>query len=234
MPDAALFIAEATGTCRLVLRRFRHGQVDGHYHDATVVIDEDAPCTPEDAVTGEHASQDRVSRDDSRWPAACSCGEPFRDDDRWQVNELDWHEGSGGRFAWGIGSWDGIPGAMMRSPWRDIPGRPLPWTVFLPNGTHWNTNERAAAAGPGNQLGSYEDRLGSYWEVTGDAPLITVSPSIDDRSSRPWHGWIRGGKLVSALCRRWRCTRTRRQTSSPAAPSSSVCHVRPVQTADLR
>lgn len=191
MNAVPLWIAAPTGTCRLSLRRFRHGTDDaGHYHNASAVISEDAPCTPEDAVTGRPASQERVSRDDPRWPAACPCGEPFRDDDERQVNELDWHEGAGGRFTWGTGSWEGIPGAMIRSPWRDRPGRPPSWTVFLPNGSYWNTNDPSSGDG---------GKFGPCWEVTGEAPLITVTPSIDDRDpARPWHGWIRNGELVPA------------------------------------
>lgn len=189
-----LFIAEPDGTCRLALRRFRHGDPGGHRHDAIIVIDERAAVGPRKPEGGKEqwVINDRVQRDDPRWPAACECGEPFRDDDEWQVNELDWHEGTGGRFAWGIGSWDGIPGAMIRSPWRDYDGRPPAWVIFLPNGSHWNTNDRAASREPGG-------KLGPYWEVTGTAPAITVHPSIDDQDpDRPWHGWIRNGELVDA------------------------------------
>jgi hypothetical protein len=186
----SLFIAEPTGTCRLSLRRFRHADDGGHFHDASVVIDEDAQCVPRSAPGGKPSADDRIGHDDPRWPGACSCGEPFRDGDRWQVNEIDWYEGTGGRFAWGSGAWDGIPGAMIRAPWRDSEGRPPAWTVFLPNGAYWNTND--PSSGEGN-------KLGPLWEVTGNAPLITVSPSIDDRDpSRPWHGWIRNGILEPA------------------------------------
>jgi hypothetical protein len=156
------------------------------------VIDDNAPSGPRetDGSQRQHATDERVPRDDPRWPKSCGCGHLFADSDQWQVNELDWFEGGGERFAWGIGSWDGPPGAMIRSAWHDTSGRPPAWLVFLPNGTMWSTNDRASASGPGNQLGL-------YWQVTGEAPLITVSPSIDDRSSHPWHGWIRDGKLVS-------------------------------------
>jgi hypothetical protein len=191
----ALFIAAPTGTCRLALRRYGTGGGDGeHYHDATAVIDENAPvgARKPDGTRQSWVTDKRVPPDDSRWPSACRCGVPFLPDDRRQVNELDWYEGGGRRFTWGIGSWDGPPGAMIRAPWRDYDGRPPAWTIFLPNGSSWNTNDRAAGAGAGSQLGP-------YWDVAGDAPLITVSPSIDDRDpARPWHGWIRGGFLELA------------------------------------
>lgn len=182
-----LFIAEPTGTCRLVLRRFRHGPGSGHYHDASAVIDENAPVSAPRG--GRVITGDRVSHGEPGWPERCPCGEAFTDADEWQVNELDWYEGAGHRFAFGVGSWGGPPGAMIRADWRDDEGRPPGWLVFLPNGRTWCTNERATAEG---------SRLGPYWDVTGEPPLITVSPSIDDRGSQPWHGWIRDGELVQA------------------------------------
>lgn len=187
-----LFIAEPTGTCRLALRRFRHREDDtGHFHDATAVIDENAPVTQRNPDGIRAVAGDSVPHEDPRWPAVCSCGEPFSADDQWQVNEVEWYEGAGQRFCWGIGSWDGPPGAMIRATWRDYDDRPPGWVVFLPNGTYWNTNDRATGGG-GNALGP-------YWDVTGTPPLITVSPSIDDRNpARPWHGWIRDGRLVPA------------------------------------
>ena len=186
-----LFIAEPTGSCRLSLRRFRHREDgSGHFHDASVVIDEDAPVTPDNPDGTKPSTDHRVPHDDPRWAACCDCGEPFTDDDVWQVNELDWYEGGGQRFTWGVGSWDGPPGAMIRATWRDYDDRPPGWVVFLPNGTYWSTNDRAAREG---------NTLGPYWDVTGTPPKITVSPSIDDRSpARPWHGWIRDGMLDPA------------------------------------
>lgn len=191
MTGIPLFTAEPTGTCRLVLRRFCFGRSDGHGHDASVVIGEDEPATPRNPDGTRPLTGRRIPHDDPRWPAACTgCGEPFAPSDEWQVNELDWYEGGGQRFCWGTGNWDGPPGAMIRSPWRDAEGRPPAWVVFLPNGTYWNTNDRAS--GEGNQIGG-------YWDVTGTAPAITVSPSINDTSpSRPWHGWVRDGRLEDA------------------------------------
>lgn len=200
MTGIALFIVQPTGRCRLSLRRFRHrDQPAGHFHDASVVIDEDASVTPDRPDGTKPVTDHRVPHDDPRWPTACACGYEFAicdcgqpgcvAEDSWQVNELDWHAGGGQRFAWGVGSWDGPPGAVMRTLWRDVAGRPPAWHICLPNGTWWNTNDRSS--GDGNQIGP-------YWDVTGTAPLITVSPSINDQGSRPWHGWIRNGELVAA------------------------------------
>jgi Family of unknown function (DUF6527) len=189
-----LFIAEPTGTCRLALRRFRFGQ-DGenHLHDATVVIDEDAPETPRQPNGMKPATDGRVPHGDLRWPGECACGERFAEGDEWQVNEASWYEGGGHRFAWGIGSWDGPPGAMIRAPWRDSTGddNGLPaWIVFLPNGTFWCTRDRESRD---------DGQPCKQWQVTGVPPQITVHPSIDDRNpARPWHGWIRDGMIEPA------------------------------------
>jgi hypothetical protein len=187
-----LWIAEPTGACRLSLRRFRYRESDdGHWHNAATVIDEDAPVTAPGPDGSKPAADGRIPHDDPRWPSHCACGEAFAGDDRWQVNELDWHQGSGGRFAWGTGSWEGLPGAMIRAPWADRePDNGCPaYVIFLPNGSTWCTRDRAATPGAA---------LGPQWTVTGVPPLITVSPSIDDRDpSRPWHGWIRAGELVT-------------------------------------
>lgn len=185
-----LFVAEPTGTCRLSLRRYRFDEDAEHTHEATVLIDENATSSPRTERGTVALTDDRVPRDDPRWPAACPCGEPFRDDDEWQCLEADWYEGAGARFAWGLGSWDGAPGAMIRASWRDLPHRPPAWIVFLPNGTWWCTNDRAAADG---------NQAGPYWDISGEAPDITVNPSIDDRSpARPWHGWLRRGQMIDA------------------------------------
>lgn len=190
MAGIALFVVEPTGTCRVSLRRFRLRDGGGHFHDASVVIDEDAPVTPLRPDGIKPVTDARIAHDDPRWPSRCECCEPFTEADERQVNELDWHEGGGQRFAWGVGSWEGPPGAVMRTEWRDQPGRPPSWHVCLPNGTWWNTNDRASIPG--------STQVGGYWEVTGTAPLLTVSPSINDQGSRPWHGWIRDGELQPA------------------------------------
>lgn len=59
------------------------------------------------------------------------------------------------------------------------------WAVVLPNRTVWYSTVSADT--------------GAYWQVSGSAPNLTVTPSIDDRwPERPWHGWIRNGELVNA------------------------------------
>ena len=94
---------------------------------------------------------------------------------------------------------DREPGTMWRYPSGDQEGRES-WWVVLPGATgehmeiSWRTTDRASRA-------PHE-----MWEVTGTAPLITVSPSIDIerwriidgkpvRDGSYWHGWIRDGNL---------------------------------------
>lgn len=74
------------------------------------------------------------------------------------------------------------PGDCWRQDWHDgVPG----WRVVLPNGTTFHTAQPASD--------------GTRWDVTGEAPGLTLSPSIFDHSpGREWHGFIRDGHLVDA------------------------------------
>jgi uncharacterized protein DUF6527 len=58
------------------------------------------------------------------------------------------------------------------------------WAVVLPNRTVWYSGIPSSS--------------GAKWTTTGEAPNLTVTPSINDQSSRPWHGWITNGELVQA------------------------------------
>lgn len=78
---------------------------------------------------------------------------------------------------------DAEPGDMWRAPWMDIEGREA-WAIVLPNRTVWYTTQRAH---------------GVLWEISGEPPSITVTPSIWDQDpENGWHGWIRDGRLVEA------------------------------------
>lgn len=62
------------------------------------------------------------------------------------------------------------------------------WAILLPNRAIWHSCQPFGG-----------DPSRGYWTVTGEAPNITVAPSIDDQDERaPWHGWIRDGQLVDA------------------------------------
>lgn len=190
-----LFIAEPTGRCRVVARRYEKGAcgADGaSYHNAEALVLDDAPVTPRDD-TGYHESYLRLPDNDPHWPEVCECGFRFTDASDRQVNEQEWYEGPDGRkFAYGIGSWRAPVGAMIRAHWLDgvWPDNGCePYRVELPNGCEWLTSQ------PSTQEGSMQN--GPQWKVTGRPPLITVTPSILAHHG-VWHGWIRNGELVDA------------------------------------
>lgn len=71
-------------------------------------------------------------------------------------------------------------GDMWRVPERDRDGRQA-WLIRLPNDLIWCTTERASGDG-------------IMWDVVGEPPNITVTPSIDAEGR--WHGFITNGELV--------------------------------------
>lgn len=97
------------------------------------------------------------------------------------------------------------PGMMWRYPQGDEAGRECWWIVLpnwkpaepgLPDRISWRTTDRASAA-------PHE-----MWDVTGVAPNLTVTPSIDVecwrvgldqqsyRDGSHWHGFLTNGELV--------------------------------------
>ena len=95
------------------------------------------------------------------------------------------------------------PGTMWRYPPGDADGR-LCWWIVLPNNypdpggymeISWRTTDRASS--PPHQM----------WDVSGRAPNLTVTPSVDVerwvsrdgqtvRDGSYWHGFITSGELV--------------------------------------
>jgi hypothetical protein len=67
---------------------------------------------------------------------------------------------------------------------RDWLGKRPPICVCLPCGLWFNVDSQATDSG------------GQGWTVTGEAPNITVSPSIN--AVDEWHGWLRNGELTEA------------------------------------
>lgn len=64
---------------------------------------------------------------------------------------------------------------------HDVVGRGPCWVVRLPGGGYlWHTNMASVDGG--------------YWDVTGDVPNISVTPSINV-GPEIWHGWITAGSL---------------------------------------
>jgi hypothetical protein len=110
------------------------------------------------------------------------------------------------RIVDGPPSGDCEPGMCWRYASGDVPGREC-WWIVLPNTkpqgpgycmeVSWRTTDRASA--PPHEM----------WDVSGKAPMLTVSPSIDVecwvtrdgqeiREGSYWHGWIKAGILEPA------------------------------------
>lgn len=93
-------------------------------------------------------------------------------------DEVLWPQGPDGASA--------ASGACARCPVEShfgIEGRGLCWMVRLPgDGGWWHTNMQST------------DEPREYWTVTGDAPNLTVTPSINV-GPEWWHGWITNGEL---------------------------------------
>jgi hypothetical protein len=71
---------------------------------------------------------------------------------------------------------------------RDWMGKRLPLVVRLPNGLDFVVDSPASGQTSG-------------WTVTGEAPSITVSPSINCWPGDPhgWHGFLQSGVLTDDL-----------------------------------
>jgi len=181
-----LRIAEFTGRYLRTLRRYHSGDWGscpaGGYHDASADLGEIGEAEAVRLIS------DDWPHDDPRWPQACECGYEFAADDRWQRNDRRIYRlPDGTEFAlWGSFGKVAPPGTMIRATWYDEyaqrPGES--WLISLPDGGDWITTSQASGGG--------------YWDVTGTAPKITVTPSIFHNAPAGWHGWIRDGYLVDA------------------------------------
>jgi hypothetical protein len=82
--------------------------------------------------------------------------------------------------------WSASPGDMWPCKYSDhrIEGRGPCWIVRMPgNAWVWHTNGESTSEGEG------------LWTVTGEAPNITVHPSINI-GPEIWHGWIKNGEMT--------------------------------------
>lgn len=77
------------------------------------------------------------------------------------------------------------PGDMWHDHDHDAAHGGACYAIVLPNRAIWYTCVPAHGSG-------------AMWTVTGEAPDLTVAPSINDLDERaPWHGWITAGELVT-------------------------------------
>lgn len=87
--------------------------------------------------------------------------------------------------------------------YRDWYGKRAPLVVVLPNGDRWMMDTK---------FGDGEGFKKNGWVITGEAPNVTASPSINCICSdhkRGYHGWLQNGVLSDDLEGReysWRWT----------------------------
>lgn len=208
MPDVKCFLVEPTHLARAFLRCYISGSScpgEHGYHNAMVPIgDLDGLIDPEGFLHSPRAS-DYAS--DGRWPEQCDCGWPF---------------GSGPTLAWieKAGRLDGIADDVEGRTWQVFVDRlwrnPESGVVGTltdhgagamfdafwmgasyagPDGHHWSL---ILPPGRGNvdvwsMFGPASN--GGGWEISGEAPMLTASPSIQSGS---YHGFLRNGVLVDA------------------------------------
>jgi hypothetical protein len=176
------FLLRDTDQASLSLRRYAVERVCplGRYHEAITLIGT-APTryTPTRMLDTIH-----TPHSDPRWPVACACGERFADSDPWQTCQDPIYEAvDGRRFTTRLG--DAPPGAMWNAPYyQDVWAGPdgLSLIVVLPDGRHWAIDTPSSSGG--------------HWTRTGNAPHLTVTPSI---LTPGYHGWLQNGILSDDL-----------------------------------
>lgn len=180
MPGWKCFLVETSGFCRRSLRRFK-SSTETHYHDASVVIDEQIPCPKDYGGRSKDGYEAHPL-----WPKACPCGYAFQGSDYWQVNEDRLYHGApDGKF---YPMRELPPGAIWRATWMEDIQPPNPyaapdgkvWALMLPAGMEWLIYGPATGGGK--------------WDVQGALPEITVSPSISQVGF--YHGFVKGGIIT--------------------------------------
>lgn len=216
--ETACYWLEPTGRERVSLRRFTFSVPEGDEpspshrncpaserwgHDASVLTDIELDTVWETMEDGYivHAAvpeelQLRLLSGDERWPTACEkCGDPFLDDDQWQINNLRLftRHDTGDIHVMKHGYDVDIPGALydggpwLRSrPTEDGQGYVGPDGIALvavcPGGYHWEVDGPATGGG--------------RWTRTGDPrkpETLTVTPSI---VAGPYHGHLQNGRFT--------------------------------------
>lgn len=208
-----------TGFESASLRRYASGstcsEVDGNgYHNAHTALGR----RPAQKHVRSFAGREEAYAHSDKWPTHCACGYEFVDEDDYQEFTQSLYADISGK-EWSLR--DAPPGAYWFAPWifnskayqdpnhpkheeeklrrqRGLEGKSHlairyyeewaairdPVVVSCPNGDEWLIDS-IANNGPG-------------WTVTGQLPLITVSPSIQ---TGRYHGFLQEG-VFTADCER--------------------------------
>lgn len=187
------FLIEPTPVARIVLRRYalstnprpQSPEAQQHMCDARISIGEQ----PLRLTTDGTRKMIVYPRTDERWTKECPiCGYRFRFEDEWQTLQYQLYTmPNGENLAPGL---DRLPiGAMWNEKhfndvWCGADGKSL--KVVLPDRVHWFIDGHATNSENG-------------WTRTGEAPLLTVTPSI---LTNGYHGYLTNGMLGADLDRR--------------------------------
>lgn len=210
----ACFMVKPNGRANLSLRRYYNSYRTGlsipapcpgarGYHHATVDIDVIASVKDDD----DHwPAPPDIDHADTRWPAKCdSCDYVFADVDEWQVDTHEiYTDDAGKEFLLGAP----VPGMMWEMPWIAAPKRYDPSRDMHPRSylsVHYYRDWAAkrppiCVATPGTRAAQWcidsKSSNGDGWVVTGDAPLLTCSPSIVVDG---YHGFLQNGIFTPPL-----------------------------------
>lgn len=136
---------------------------------------------------------------DSRWPAHCTCGEPFHAGDERQVfTERIYRRMDTGDE---LTLRDAGPGAMWDAPWypwKGADGRSL--VIVCPDGRQWSIDSRAT-----NCTLPYDSEH-RCWLRTGEPPRVTVGKSAPGQrtcgagggsiDTGSYHGFLVDGRFT--------------------------------------
>lgn len=174
-----MFVATETDFACQGLRRYSSNKCSGgemSYHNAEVVINPKLSVIGTDLVTRTDLEDE--FQGDPRWPSHCRCGYKFHPEDHWQVNVNRLYEGDE-REPFALR--EAPIGATWHAEWLDHPMYVGPdgkaWCVMLPGDSEWVIYGRSVN--------------GKGWDITGEIPNITVSPSIHRIGQ--YHGFIKKG-----------------------------------------
>lgn len=134
----------------------------------------------------DHVSE--PPHDDPRWPQRCACGFQFGPDGTWQVFVEQLYRYVDGNGGIRIAAERELPvGAMWDARW-------VPDAWRGPDGHSWVVRTPG-----GDWFIDSTGKDGGRWTRTGEAPRLTVRPSImisGRKRARQYHGWLTDGALV--------------------------------------